>query len=154
MKFPTRIIVLALFALALVPTMAEAKKGNHGNDDRIEWHDDHRGRGRDDSAPIKITIGGGDRVIISDYLRSHYGRKCPPGLAKKNNGCLPPGQAKKYGIGSRLDYSYRDLPRGLLDLLGAPPAGARYVMVDNDVLLVSEAGKKILDAVTLLSAVK
>jgi hypothetical protein len=24
------------------------------------------------------------------------GRKdCPPGLAKKDNGCLPPGQAKK-----------------------------------------------------------
>ena len=22
---------------------------------------------------------------------------CPPGLAKKNNGCLPPGQAKKQG---------------------------------------------------------
>jgi len=22
-------------------------------------------------------------------------RDCPPGLAKKDNGCLPPGQAKK-----------------------------------------------------------
>ena len=29
-------------------------------------------------------------------------RGCPPGLAKKNNGCLPPGQAKKRGIGDRL----------------------------------------------------
>lgn len=29
-------------------------------------------------------------------------RSCPPGLAKKNNGCLPPGQAKKLGIGDRL----------------------------------------------------
>lgn len=25
------------------------------------------------------------------------GRGCPPGLARKNNGCLPPGQAKKQG---------------------------------------------------------
>ncbi|MGZ8346953.1 MAG: hypothetical protein ACXWUP_07580, partial [Allosphingosinicella sp.] len=24
-----------------------------------------------------------------------YGRNCPPGLAKKRNGCLPPGQARK-----------------------------------------------------------
>ncbi len=24
---------------------------------------------------------------------SYYGANCPPGLAKKNNGCLPPGQA-------------------------------------------------------------
>jgi hypothetical protein len=22
---------------------------------------------------------------------------CPPGLAKKDNGCMPPGQAKKQG---------------------------------------------------------
>jgi hypothetical protein len=27
---------------------------------------------------------------------------CPPGLAKKNNGCLPPGQAKKlFNVGQR-----------------------------------------------------
>ena len=32
---------------------------------------------------------------------------CPPGLAKKNNGCLPPGQAKKlYNVGQRLPYGY------------------------------------------------
>jgi hypothetical protein len=33
---------------------------------------------------------------------------CPPGLAKKHNGCLPPGQAKKiYGVGERLPVGYR-----------------------------------------------
>ncbi|WP_300975424.1 hypothetical protein [Sphingomonas sp. LHG3406-1] len=31
---------------------------------------------------------------------------CPPGLAKKNNGCLPPGQAKKLGVGQRYADSY------------------------------------------------
>ena len=32
---------------------------------------------------------------------------CPPGLAKKNNGCLPPGQAKKlFNVGQRLPYGY------------------------------------------------
>lgn len=32
---------------------------------------------------------------------------CPPGLAKKNNGCLPPGQAKKlYGVGYRFDRGF------------------------------------------------
>ncbi|GAA4022501.1 hypothetical protein GCM10022280_23940 [Sphingomonas swuensis] len=31
---------------------------------------------------------------------------CPPGLAKKNNGCLPPGQAKKLAIGQRYAQSY------------------------------------------------
>ncbi len=34
-------------------------------------------------------------------------KHCPPGLAKKNNGCLPPGQAKKiYGIGDRINGDY------------------------------------------------
>ena len=32
---------------------------------------------------------------------------CPPGLAKKNNGCLPPGQAKKlYREGQRFPSDY------------------------------------------------
>lgn len=45
---------------------------------------------------------------------------CPPGLAKKNNGCLPPGQAKKiYGRDDRyaamfdsIPYRYRDYGDG------------------------------------------
>jgi hypothetical protein len=37
-----------------------------------------------------------------------YGRGgCPPGLAKKHNGCMPPGQAKKlYRVGQRFPLSY------------------------------------------------
>lgn len=32
---------------------------------------------------------------------------CPPGLAKKHNGCMPPGQAKKlYRTGQRFPQSY------------------------------------------------
>ena len=49
-----------------------------------------------------------------DRRGSAYGygeaRNCPPGLAKKNNGCLPPGKAKKQlAVGSRYmsDYDYR-----------------------------------------------
>ena len=34
---------------------------------------------------------------------------CPPGLAKKNNGCMPPGQARKlYSIGQRYPVNYGD----------------------------------------------
>lgn len=32
---------------------------------------------------------------------------CPPGLAKKQNGCLPPGQAKKLLRGQHLFSSFR-----------------------------------------------
>lgn len=37
-----------------------------------------------------------------------YGRDCPPGLAKKNNGCLPPGQVGR--VGSRFDNSWGRVP--------------------------------------------
>ena len=47
---------------------------------------------------------------------------CPPGLAKKNNGCLPPGQAKKlYNIGQRFPrnygyaWNYNQIPYDLRD---------------------------------------
>ena len=33
---------------------------------------------------------------------------CPPGLAKKHNGCMPPGQAKKLHRGERWRSSYGD----------------------------------------------
>ena len=45
---------------------------------------------------------------------------CPPGLAKKNNGCNPPGQAKKlYGVGQRYNrnfgnvWTYNQIPVSL-----------------------------------------
>src|SRR6185312_16662794 len=47
------------------------------------------------------------------------GRGCPPGLAKKHNGCLPPGQAKKLYRGERWQggygtyYSYNRIPYDL-----------------------------------------
>ena len=53
-------------------------------------------------------------VILSD----RYGRlyalnargNCPPGLAKRGNGCLPPGQAKKmYNVGQRYNRNFGNL---------------------------------------------
>ena len=36
-----------------------------------------------------------------------WGNSCPPGLAKKNNGCMPPGQARKhYREGQRWNSNY------------------------------------------------
>lgn len=43
------------------------------------------------------------------YDRDHYGyngRNCPPGLAKKHNGCMAPGQAKRWSRGDRWKSSY------------------------------------------------
>jgi hypothetical protein len=60
---------------------------------------------------------------------------CPPGLAKKNNGCLPPGQAKKlYKVGQRFrlgygglnPYGYSQIPYDLRQQYGLNPYGNYY----------------------------
>ncbi|NTZ42218.1 hypothetical protein G7A66_03735 [Altererythrobacter sp. SALINAS58] len=62
--------------------------------------------------PISRRIVG-DRAqfqfVQSDYLI----RGCPPGLARKNNGCLPPGQEKQRFLSYGADYfGYRNLEDG------------------------------------------
>src|SRR5688572_18550067 len=66
---------------------------------------------------------------------------CPPGLAKKRNGCLPPGQARKlYRVGQRIPTGYRhysdfdDIPLTYRDRFGIP-TGQRYIY-RNDVVYV------------------
>ena len=69
---------------------------------------------------------------------SGYGMgNCPPGLAKKHNGCLPPGQAKKrYDVGQRLPYGYNSytpynqIPYDLRNQYGLDPYG-RYIYRDG-----------------------
>jgi hypothetical protein len=100
-------------------------------------------------------LGDDKIVILRREVEGAYVKRCPPGLAKKHNGCMPPGQAKKWSVGHVIptDVVYYMPPRNVLLLLPEPPLHARYVMVDRDILLISEATKKVLDAVVLFSAV-
>ncbi len=74
-------------------------RGNDRKDDRVRIADRN---GRD--------FDGDDNVrVLARNFDGGFGRynNCPPGLDKKDNGCLPPGQAKKY-LGSRLQQSFAD----------------------------------------------
>lgn len=87
---------------------AFAKPGNgHGNPHAYGYY-----------GPVGYGVGG-----------------CPPGLAKKHNGCLPPGQAKKlYSVGQRFrlgygglnPYAYNQIPYDLRQQYGLPPYGNYY----------------------------
>lgn len=92
---------------------SERRDGDYRDRDRDGRYDRDDRRDRDDRY---------DRDDDRDDDR--YGRNCPPGLAKKNNGCLPPGQAKKmmregdryqegmgYELPERYRYQYRDTNR-------------------------------------------
>ena len=88
------------------------------------------------------------------YVRSYYeeefrGGNCPPGLAKKHNGCMPPGQAKKWRVGRPLpqDVVIYDVPPALVVRIGAPPPGYRYVRVASDILLIAVGTKVVADAI-------
>ncbi len=90
------------------------------------------------------------RVLVNDYYTEQFrSGRCPPGLAKKNNGCLPPGQAKKWQVGQPLqrNVNYYSVPQPLITQLGPAPAGYRYVRVGNDILLMSTTNRTILDAI-------
>ena len=90
------------------------------------------------------------RSIIRDYYGGQSrGGRCPPGLAKKNTGCLPPGQAKKWASGQALprDVVYDDLPPRVTVQLGTPPAGNRYVRVASDILLIAVGTGMVVDAI-------
>lgn len=87
-------------------------------------------------------------------VRQYYGERldagdCPPGLAKKRNGCMPPGQAKKWAVGRPLPRGvvFYELPPALVVALGRPPAGHKYVRVAADILLIAVGTSMVVDAI-------
>lgn len=75
--------------------------------------------------------------------------RCPPGLAKKNNGCMPPGQARQWAVGQPMPHElvYYSLPPAITVQLGVAPAGHRYVRVASDILLIAIGTGLVVDAI-------
>lgn len=87
---------------------------NRRDDDRrpVVVVEDRSGRDRDRERDRDLN-GARDRsrqVVVAPWRNYEVLRGCPPGLAKKGNGCLPPGQAKKIER-ARYDLAWR-APRG------------------------------------------
>jgi Ni/Co efflux regulator RcnB len=150
----TRLTIAWLTAGALLagPAFADqpskASKGNSGkNHDNAEQRDSGRAQSKKHASK---HFEDRDR----DVVRSYYAREterghCPPGLAKKNNGCMPPGQAKKWRVGQPLprDVTFYDLPPKLVIEIGVPPSGYRYVRVAADILMIAVGTGMVVDAI-------
>ena len=126
----------------------------HYDDGRYQRPDRHR------RAPIAVKPGAyfndGQRSNAHQWYSAQYhAGHCPPGLAKKNNGCLPPGQAKKWRVGQPLPVGvvYHAVPQPVLIQVGPPPPGYRYVRVANDLLLMAVGSRLVVDAITDLGRV-
>lgn len=122
----------------------EEKNNDRRDDRRDSRHDDDRRQGS-----LEIRFGDDNRRIVNSYYGDQFrSGNCPPGLAKKNNGCQPPGQAKKWQRGRALprDLQYYDLPHDLVVRLPMPPSGHRYVRVAGDILMIAVGTSMVVDA--------
>ncbi|HEY0822989.1 MAG TPA: hypothetical protein VGD76_04315 [Ramlibacter sp.] len=146
------LLAALLAAMAATPAFADKGRGRGGDDghrrDRVEHVERHHERhARDDRHDRDGRRYSEDRYYDDRRYRHHdrvagYDRSCPPGLAKKNNGCLPPGQAKKIDrviVGEALPPgAVFTVPRRIRSTLPPPPLGYRYAVVNNQVVLVSD----------------
>jgi Ni/Co efflux regulator RcnB len=162
----TSIAFIAILCAALAAPAAadnDKNKGNQGGGPKAEKHDNDNSKGRGNSGPAfeqrgiagpnvvvpyqQVIVVDRDRTLVRTYYRDEYvAGRCPPGLAKKNNGCLPPGQAKKaWTVGQPLPPGvvYYPVPRELWTQLTPPPYGYEYVRVDDDVVLMLTATRVI-----------
>ncbi len=94
------------------------------------------------------------RTYARQYYTEQYGngRNCPPGLAKKNNGCMPPGQAKKWDVGQPIPrgVTVYSVPQPVLVQLPPAPYGYRYARIGNDIVLVQQQNNLIVDIIVNL----
>lgn len=123
---------------------------------RGQGQDKGQANGPGPSAAPAVVVTDRDRGAIYGYYQPLYAAgNCPPGLAKKNNGCLPPGQAKKlWTVGQPLlsSVTFYPLPGALLGQLTPAPAGYQYVRVANDILLMAIGTRLIAGAIADLSS--
>jgi Ni/Co efflux regulator RcnB len=162
MQRPGRLLAL-LFAglLAAAPVLAKGghdddehghKHGKHGHEEHrekhhekhYEDHDGHRGPKRG------AYFDERNRDVVYRYYAVHPVQPCPPGLARKHNGCMPPGQASKvWLVGQPLPRTVvvAPVPQQIVVSLPPPPSGHRYVQVAGDVLLVAVGSMMVVDGI-------
>jgi Ni/Co efflux regulator RcnB len=164
-KSHTLALVIAGILLATGPALADKPVwGSRDKPDKHERkekqsHDRERGNRsfhQEDRGDYREQRYFGDRhrTVIHDYYVEQFNTgHCPPGLAKKHNGCMPPGQAKKWQIGYPLprDVVYYDLPPAIIMQLGPPQPGYRYARVGSDILLMAIGTGLVVDALLNLS---
>ena len=91
----------ASLALAAPATADPGKDKGQGQGQGKHSQTMHQGQGKHQAKHSKHAYQG---RTTAKYWGN---RSCPPGLAKKNNGCLPPGIAKlSFNVGDRWNGNY------------------------------------------------
>ncbi|MDP9421788.1 MAG: hypothetical protein M3Q19_02965 [Pseudomonadota bacterium] len=111
-----KLILLVGVAAFAVGTPALAQHGNsHSKQNKAQSSKSNAKANAKSNRKHIVTTRSGNRL----YAFNARGT-CPPGLARKDNGCLPPGQAKKmYSVGQRYNrnfgnvWTYNQIPTDL-----------------------------------------
>ncbi|MDO9163812.1 MAG: hypothetical protein Q8N35_18015 [Methylococcaceae bacterium] len=155
-------MLLAAAILSATPAMADKPLGaggvgkHSGKQHKHQQNERHQDRDERHDSDRPSSSGEGHfidrhRAVIRDYYAGEYQStgRCPPGLAKKHNGCMPPGQAKKWAIGRPLprDVVFYELPPAVLGNFGPPPPGYRFVRVASDILMIAIGSGMVVDAI-------
>lgn len=141
-----KVLVLAAIAVLGLGSPALAKPDTtHGTHSKS-----HTVKGHGKASSVDRARGG--RLFALDARGN-----CPPGLTKKNNGCLPPGQAKKlYNVGQRYNrnfgnlWTYNQIPLDLRDQYRFDPYDRYYYnqgylyQVDPRTMLVQQVINALL----------
>ncbi len=172
-RIPKKVNVIqcAVFALTLLcggavvqySALAEGRHSDRGDKGDRDERRDHNGKARssDDGDRGRHDKGGYSRegrrhfedrhrTYAREYYSEQYrGGHCPPGLARKNNGCMPPGQARRWNVGYALprDVIYYEVPPALVVQFGQAPQGYRYVRVASDILMIALGTGMVVDAI-------
>lgn len=158
------LLAALLAATCAVPALAEKPDWAGGGGKGGGKHE-HKHRDRDDDRRGDDRRGGGyrqpvqgqwfgthDRQVVWGYYAPQVQSpaNCPPGLAKKGNGCQPPGQAKKYRMGQPLPagVAIYPVPNQVLVQLPPAPVGHKYVRVAADILLIAVGTSMVVDAIS------
>jgi Ni/Co efflux regulator RcnB len=168
MTYTHRLIALAIASLFVAgPALAKDKDDDgHGKGNKHSQKHEAKGNKHEAKAEKKTEkqaakrerkeIKAGTyfneqhRVRVREYYAKEYGdgRRCPPGLAKKHNGCMPPGQVK-WDVGQPVprDVPVYAVPQPVLVHLPAAPYGYKYVRIGNDVVMVQIQTNLIIDII-------
>lgn len=135
----------ALFSLLLAATPAMAQGW-----DAEGWYLRH---GFGHHTTREVYFDDDDRAVIRGYISRHR-YFCPFGTVPHPDGCAePPANVVFYRPGEVLPQTvtYTELPSYVVANLAPPPPGAIYVRAGDDVYLMSERDRTILDAINLFA---
>ncbi len=165
-----RIVALAITSLLVAgPALSKGKDDDNGNGNNGKGNGKHSQKFENKANKQQVKdynkaekrerkeIQAGtyfndqQRTVVRQYYTQTYtnGKRCPPGLAKKNNGCMPPGQARNWVVGQPVPsgVTVYSVPQQVIVQLPPAPYGYRYSRIGGDIVLVQQQNNLIVDII-------